>query len=298
MNNIHNELYHHGVKGQKWGVRRYQNYDGTLTPQGRKRLGYKSPNIQESGHYKLTRYTSPGRQMVKAVPKAIRNQILGSLIPGYSLAQKAKRVNNIYKFHYDRTDYIKKEGEYEKLSEMKKKTYEGSTMEDVKGANPRIGKQKGKVNNCSYCTVAIEMRRRGYDVQARSNGHGVNSQKLYSIIFDNFKMEHSQTIRAPKESRKDYVNRGYNELCNSIEKYGNGARGYVGIKYEKLNSGHAMYWTVENNRVTFYDGQTGKKADDRTFALADPAYNHYARFDNLTVTNNAAIAVVSKNRNR
>jgi len=32
-----NELYHHGVKGQKWGVRRYQNKDGTLTAEGRKR---------------------------------------------------------------------------------------------------------------------------------------------------------------------------------------------------------------------------------------------------------------------
>lgn len=31
------ELYHHGVKGQKWGVRRYQFADGSLTPAGKKR---------------------------------------------------------------------------------------------------------------------------------------------------------------------------------------------------------------------------------------------------------------------
>ena len=33
------ELYHHGIKGMKWGVRRYQNADGSLTDAGKKKYG-------------------------------------------------------------------------------------------------------------------------------------------------------------------------------------------------------------------------------------------------------------------
>ena len=33
------DLTHHGIKGQKWGIRRFQNEDGTLTELGRKRRG-------------------------------------------------------------------------------------------------------------------------------------------------------------------------------------------------------------------------------------------------------------------
>ena len=38
---MNNELVHYGIKGQKWGVRRYQKSDGSLTPEGEKRYGAK-----------------------------------------------------------------------------------------------------------------------------------------------------------------------------------------------------------------------------------------------------------------
>lgn len=49
-------LYHHGIKGQKWGLRRYQNEDGTLTAEGKKRynkdiLGKDLTYDKEKGRY-------------------------------------------------------------------------------------------------------------------------------------------------------------------------------------------------------------------------------------------------------
>ena len=40
------ELYHHGIKGQKWGIRRFENPDGTLTEEGKKRYGTRQSRIK------------------------------------------------------------------------------------------------------------------------------------------------------------------------------------------------------------------------------------------------------------
>lgn len=46
-------LYHHGIKGQKWGVRRFQKKDGSLTPAGRKRYDDDGPNQKKQKEYKI-----------------------------------------------------------------------------------------------------------------------------------------------------------------------------------------------------------------------------------------------------
>ena len=52
------ELMHHGIKGMKWGIRRYQNPDGSLTADGRKRYGYGTLDEEGKAAYKSYKKTN------------------------------------------------------------------------------------------------------------------------------------------------------------------------------------------------------------------------------------------------
>jgi hypothetical protein len=43
---LNDELYHHGIKGQRWGVRRFQNADGTRTAAGKRRRSEEEPDLK------------------------------------------------------------------------------------------------------------------------------------------------------------------------------------------------------------------------------------------------------------
>lgn len=300
MENQRLDIYHHGILGQKWGERNGPPYPLNSSQKSSVEKKRESDNRRYSGEYKIKRYKSPTGELVKSNMIAhIKGLIGGTLLgPFFAIGSIAISSATLYKHYGDKKDYSKKEGQYEKISQLKKKDIKTTSEQDVKLTNPRIGQQKGKINNCVCCTIAMEMRNRGYDVQARSSGQGFLASD-YKKWFNNVNVRKVDIQKQPRESRKNYMNRAYNEFCNKLEKLGNGASGCALFSYDKLiGGGHSIWFKVENNRVTFYDGQSGKINPDDLFALADPTKFEYARLDKLKLKEEVTSMVVSKKKGK
>lgn len=63
--NYSDELQHWGIKGMKWGVRRYQNKDGSLTPAGKKRMYREQFDMEGKEKKEQKKYTAEPHRWIK-----------------------------------------------------------------------------------------------------------------------------------------------------------------------------------------------------------------------------------------
>ena len=97
-------LFHYGVKGQRWGVRRYQNEDGTRTPLGKRvedkanvRLS-KGKNLTSRQKKILKRMSEDDdrRINIKASAEARKKFIKENIRPGETVLQMSRRLNPLW----------------------------------------------------------------------------------------------------------------------------------------------------------------------------------------------------------
>ena len=115
-----NELYHFGIKGMKWGIRRYQNEDGTLTPAGKKRYGNMSDDKLQKSLYKQVK-------KARAKQSDWSNQWnVNNTIGKYSKAVEDRYRKDVKKFQS--SDEYKKA--MRKIAELDKKAERGEISRD------------------------------------------------------------------------------------------------------------------------------------------------------------------------
>ena len=233
IQNGSNEFYHSGILGMKWGVRRYQNLDGTLTPAGRERYNRDGSYLFDYANY------------------------------GIRLRHQSKEL--------DKRKANAKQKTLSELPRLEKKMTPEKSMRVINPGYPN----EGSTNNCLFCTVAMAMREKGYDVVAQKSDHAWYRAVVIPKCFN------TKTVQTKAHTGT--------ELLRELNNYGDAAYGNLSVTW-KAGGGHSVFWKNEGNRTRIYDGQNGLEWDVKNpetanlFKAIHIDETEYVRLDNCQPT--------------
>lgn len=277
------ELYHHGILGQKWGKRNGPPYP--LSPgahsSAEKKAGYKK-SIGKGKESTSVDKTKHGSLATLAFISAI--YALPFIPLAITVGVEHHKDKKAEKFR-DQCDKEREEATVDKKTGLKKQATNKTLEENIKRVNPdyRLEGNNGKIN-CVNCSMTLELRRRGYEVQAQLTSRGKNGFEVAKECFPKSKnvdvqtypkVEFNKKTNKPKDPQAiDNWNRYWNKnekLANvggnkelaknaisALKKEPAGSRGQVLVTWNRW-SGHSMgYEVTSDGKVRIIDSQVNK----------------------------------------
>lgn len=160
-------LEHHGIKNQKHGVRRFQNYDGTLTPAGRERYGVGPARTKKSSDDKTSK---------KAEKKATREEKAAER-KAKREAEKPEKLKKYLRDHPKKIYKYRKKLNQKDLDELMKQVEFDKKCQDIK--MDQMERQLRRFNKFVDTTKTINT------LLSQSVGIYNNTALLYNAFVDN-----------------------------------------------------------------------------------------------------------------
>ena len=273
-----NFLSHHGIPGQHWGERNGPPYP----------LDQKTHNniVKNQSGYSVRKKEANGSTAGTGETKGILSVaiVTAAATIGISLLDKAleKPIKRHRQRNFDQQNKELSNQLIGDISEDKDFSNENpprmiagthSEEADMAACNPKYfdATIEGTSSNCCLCSYTYDLRRRGYDVTAKSSMSGNYPDILMEDLYKGAKTE-----RVGGENFD-------NVLSNIAKKYPEGARGELSC-YSDIGCGHSMIWEVKDGRAIVrcpQSNQVFRYGSDMAKYAWNPNMTEAIRVDNL-----------------